>query len=112
MDKSANRSYLLFAFLQCFVVFFGLGVAGMGFGGLFGAQTKEQALLGERHLLGGAGLTGLSGLLLILSLVTGFALRSGASWAPGIARVTAWIAAVEFPLGTAFAVYWFRRFGR
>ena len=109
MTKSSSTSYLLFAFFQCFVLFFALGVAGMGFGGLFGAQNKDQAAMGERLLLLGGGLTALAGLLLLLSLISGLALRSGASWAPGLARVTAWIAIVEFPVGTAFAVYWFRR---
>ena len=109
MTKPSGTPFLLFAFLQCFVLFVAIGVAGMGFGGLFGAQNKDQALMGERLLLGGALLTALAGLLLILSIVTGFALRAGASWAPWLAKVTAWIAAVEFPLGTAFAIYWFRR---
>ena len=109
MDKTASRSFLLFAFLHCFVLVFAVGLTGLGVGGVFGAQGSEQAILGERLLLAGSGLTGLAGLLLILSLVTGVALRSGASWALWLARVTAWLGAVEFPVGTAFAINWFRR---
>lgn len=109
MNKALSNSYLLFAALQFVVLFFALGIAGMGFGGLFGAQNKDQALLGERLLLGGAALGGLAVLLLVLSVIAAAALRRGASWAAGLAKVIAWLAILEFPVGTAFSIYWFRR---
>ena len=107
--KPSSGSYWLFAFLQFIVLFIAIGMAGMGFGGLFGAQNKQQELMGERLLILGGVLSILAGLLLVLALATAAAMRFGWSWGAGVARVTTYLALLEFPLGTAFAIYWFRQ---
>lgn len=105
----SSGSYFVFALTQMVALFFSIGVAGMGFGGLFGAQTKQQEVWGERLLLLGGALSVLAALLFLMSLITAVALRARASWAIPLGTATAWLALLEVPLGTAFGIYWLRQ---
>lgn len=106
------KSFFWFAAVQLFVMFVAIGLAGMGFGGLFGAQNSQQSTVGEWLLLCGLALALMAGLLFVMGLATGVALQMGWGWGKGLARWTSYLSLLEVPVGTAFAIYWLRNRGK
>ena len=88
-------------------------MAGTGFGGLFGAQSNSDINIGTNLVLYGGVLGLLAPVLLILSLIAAFALRAEKGWGRIMGIITAVLSIFDFPIGTAFGIYWlFAFFGK
>ncbi len=79
--KNPSTSFFVFAALQVILFCVGLSLSGTGLGGLFGAQTAQEEALGTNLLLYGGAVVILAPILLILALVSAFALRAEKGWA-------------------------------
>ncbi|MBM3758465.1 MAG: hypothetical protein FJW38_31390 [Acidobacteria bacterium] len=97
------------ALAQALAVVIGLIVTAMGFGGLFTAQNSRAEDTGTALLLASAVMILLALVLLVVGMVAGFGLLGEKAWARKLPDIAAWLAAVEFPFGTGFAVWWWKR---
>jgi hypothetical protein len=107
--KTAPLAMFILALSQAIAMVISLIVAAMGFGGLFTAQNNSAENTGAALLLAGGALMVLALLVFVLAIVAGFALLGNKNWGRAVADVSAVLAALEFPLGTLFAVWWWKR---
>ena len=84
-------------------------VAAMGFGGLFTAQNSSAEDVGTALVLAGGAMMILALIIIVVAIVAGFGLLGGKAWGRKCADVSAGLAALEFPIGTIFAFWWWKR---
>lgn len=80
--------------------------------GMLGRTETEVKILMLTPLLGGWAFSAIATILFLPALVSGIAIVKRQEWGRVIGIVTAVLALLEFPLGTAFGVYALRRLRR
>jgi hypothetical protein len=110
--KSPSASFFVFAGRRVILFCIGLSVSRTGFGGLFGAQTAQEEALGTNLFLYGGAIAILAPILFILALLSGFVLRAKKGWGRVAGIVTSIVSLLDFPMGTAFSIYWLFQFFR
>lgn len=107
--KTPPLAMFVLALSQALAMVIALVVAAMGFGGLFTAQNTSAENTGTALLIAGGVLMIVALLVFVLAIIAGFALLGNKQWGRRLADLSAALAALEFPFGTVFAVWWWKR---